>query len=58
MAKMHSETIIFTVSQLLPNNTFADTIFDDDSVTALRSAIEEMVGSDKLVEVEVANADN
>jgi len=53
MAKMNSQSITITVSELVPNGYDAKEILDSETVIVLRQAVEEMVGKGKLVEVEL-----
>jgi hypothetical protein len=51
MAKINSDTITITVSQLLKDTDQADKIFDVEVVDQLQAIIQELVGKDVLVEI-------
>ena len=53
MAKMNTQTLKITVSELVANSAEISPILDDDSVKVLREVIEGIVGTNKLVELEV-----
>jgi hypothetical protein len=52
MAKMNTQSITITVSELVPNGYDAKEILDSETILTLKQALEEMVGAGKLVEVE------
>jgi len=53
MAKLNTQSVTITVSELVPNGYEIKAILDSETVLVLRQAIEEMVGKGRLVEVEV-----
>lgn len=52
MAKMNTQTIVITVSELIPTNAKPTEIISPETLTVLTQAVEEMVGSGKLVEID------
>jgi hypothetical protein len=51
MAKINSDTITITVSQLLKDTDENNKIFDVELIDQLQAVIQELVGEDFLVEI-------
>ena len=51
MAKINSDTVTITVSQLLRDTDSANKIFDTEVVEQLQAIIQELVGEGVLVEI-------
>ena len=58
MARIQEEVIVITISKLrkdTPNGTVTDSkIVDDDQMLALETVVQELIGSDVMVEVNKA----
>lgn len=54
MAKIQEEAIVITVSRLIKNDEQARDIVDTDTLTALASVAEELLGQGVVVEVSKA----
>jgi hypothetical protein len=54
MAKIQEEVIVITVSKLVKNEGVSEEIVSDDTVSALASVAEELLGSGIVVEVNKA----
>ena len=54
MAKIHTETIVITVSKLVKDSDSATVLAVDDVVLALQSVAEELLGAGVVVEAERA----
>ena len=54
MAKIQEEVIVITVSKLVKNEGVTEVIVSDDTVAALASVAEELLGSGIVVEVNKA----
>lgn len=51
MAKMHTETLVITVTKLLRDSEQTDIILADDTVTSLEAVVQELAGAGALVEI-------
>ena len=51
MAKMNTQSINITVSELLPNDAVAMVLLTEEVVTQLQAIVQELVGAKCLVEV-------
>jgi len=54
MAKIHEEIIVIKLSKLVRNDQGASTLASEDTVQALEAVVQELVGSDIIVEIERA----
>lgn len=54
MAKIHTETLVITVSKLVKESDSTQSIITQDIVAALEQVAQELVGDSIVVEVEVA----
>lgn len=54
MAKIHSETIVITLSKLVKDNSEVSTIADEGITAALAEVVEQLAGAGVVVEVEKA----
>jgi hypothetical protein len=54
MAKIQEEVILITVSKLVKNDDTSTDIVSDDTITALASVAEELLGNGVVVEVNKA----
>ena len=54
LAKIQEEVIVITVSKLVKNEGVTEVIVSDDTVAALASVAEELLGSGIVVEVNKA----
>lgn len=54
MAKIHTETIVITVSKLVKDSDTVGILADNDVVAALQSVAEELLGAGVIVEAERA----
>lgn len=52
MAKINQQKITFTLSKLVRDNDEETLILDDEMIAALFQAIQQMVGSETLIEIE------
>jgi hypothetical protein len=52
MAKLNEQTITIKISELLRDNENAHTILSQDEVDQLIAVIQELVGQNKIIEVE------
>ncbi len=53
MAKIHEEIIVIKVSKLLKDNEQSVAIMDADNVASLEAVIQELSGSNVLVEIAI-----
>jgi hypothetical protein len=51
MAKMHTETLVITVTKLLKDSDAADVILADETVASLEAVVQELAGAGALVEI-------
>ena len=51
MAKIHEETVVITLSKLVKDSDTGTEIVSDDTVSALQSVTEELLGAGIVVEV-------
>jgi len=52
MAKLNEQVIVVTISQMVPNNVgTSSSILDADGITSLQQVIQELVGSQCIVEM-------
>ena len=54
MAKIHEEIIVIKLSKLVRNDQGAGTLAGEETVQALEAVVQELVGSDIIVEIERA----
>lgn len=54
MAKMHEEVIVIKVSKLLKDSQEVSTIIDTETMTSLETVVQELAGTNVLVEIEKA----
>lgn len=54
MAKIHEEVIIIKLSKLHKENQSVGELVGDDTLANLEAVVQELVGSDIIVEVETA----
>jgi hypothetical protein len=54
MAKIHTETLVITISKLVKDNGDVDLIATEGIVAALAEVTEQLVGAGVVVEVEIA----
>lgn len=54
MAQIHEEVIVITVSKLVKNNDIATSVVSEDTLAALGSVVEELLGTGVVVEVNKA----
>lgn len=52
MAKLHTQTLVIQLSQLLKNGDAESPILSDDLVAQLEAVISELAGGGTLVEIE------
>lgn len=53
MAKIQEEIVVIKVSRLLKDTESADVIMNADNVTSLEAVIQELAGSNVLVEIAI-----
>lgn len=54
MAKIYEEAIVIKLSKLIKNNDEPTSLVNAETVAALEQVAQELVGSDIVVEVEIA----
>ena len=54
MAKIHEEIIVIKLSKLVRNDQDASILASEETVEALEAVVQELVGSDIIVEIERA----
>jgi len=54
MAKIHEEIIVIKLSKLVRSDQAAGTLAAEETVQALEAVVQELVGSDIIVEIERA----
>jgi hypothetical protein len=54
MAKIHTETVVVTISKLVKDTDEATSSLNGEMLSALTQVVEELVGEGFVVEVEVA----
>jgi len=52
MAKIHEEIIVIKLSKLIKNDQTAGALVGQETVAALEAVVQELVGSDIIVEVD------
>lgn len=54
MAKLHEEVLVVKVSSLLKDSDKEATILNNETITSIEAVIQELVGANTLVEIQVA----
>lgn len=54
MAKLHEEVLVIKVSKLIKDDAFAPVILTNPTLESLEAVVAELVGSNTLVEIQVA----
>ena len=54
MAKLHEEILVIKVSKLLKDAESAEEILNTETVTSLEAVVQELAGTNTLVEIQVA----
>ena len=54
MAKLHEEILVIKVSKLLKDADSAGEILNTETVTSLEAVVQELAGTNTLVEIQVA----
>ena len=52
MAKLHEEVVVVKVSKLLKDSDTATAILNDETVASLEAVVQELAGTNVLVEIE------
>jgi hypothetical protein len=54
MAKIHTETLVITISKLVKESGESSPIVNEEIISALEQVVQELVGDSVIVEVEAA----
>jgi hypothetical protein len=54
MAKIHEEALVIKLSKIFKDNDDATSALTADTIAAIEQVVQELVGSDVIVEIELA----
>ena len=54
MAKLHEEVVVIKVSKLIKDSETSPVLLDTQTIESLEAVVAELVGSNTLVEIQVA----